>query len=61
MSHLPHALIYAGLCSLPLLIMLPLWLLDAGRPPRNEIIQEQPGDGSEDECDPGPGTLLAAA
>jgi hypothetical protein len=41
--------------------MLPLWLLDAGRPPRNEIIQEQPGDGSEDECDPGPGTLLAAA
>jgi hypothetical protein len=35
MSHVPHALIYAGLCSLPLLIWLPLWLW-AEDEPRND-------------------------
>jgi hypothetical protein len=57
MSHVPHALIYAGLCSLPLLIWLPLWLW-CDDDPRN---QEEPGDGSEDGRDPAPDALPAAA
>ena len=57
MSHIPHALIYAGLCSLPLLIWLPLWLW-CDDDPRN---QEEPGDGSEDGRDPAPDALPAAA
>ena len=26
LSHIPHALVYTGLCALPLLIWLPIWL-----------------------------------
>jgi hypothetical protein len=58
MSHVHHALIYVGLCPLPLLIMLPLWLLDADRAPRNEIAQEQPGD---EEREPDPEALPSLA
>lgn len=43
-AHLPHTLIYAGLCALPLLIWVPLRLW-APETPRNE---EEPGD-----CDDG--------
>jgi len=39
-----HAWLITGLVLLPLLIWVPLWLGDAGREPRNEVTQEQPGD-----------------
>ena len=57
MSHIPHALIYAGLCSLPLLIWLPLWLW-CDDVPRND---EEPADDTEDEREPDLEPLAAAA
>ena len=32
LSHIPHVLVYAGLCSLPLLIWLPIWPRDLDHP-----------------------------
>lgn len=39
-----HTWAVIGLCSLPLLVWIPLWLLDADRPPSNEITHEQGQD-----------------
>ena len=57
-----HVLLYALLCLVPALVLLPLRILD--RHPRNEITDEQdPGDGrpEDDERDPGAGIAPAAA
>lgn len=56
MHPVPHVLLYAALCLLPALILLPLRFLD--REPRNEIRQEQPDD---EDRDPGPAVLPLAA
>lgn len=42
-----HAWAVIGLCSLPLLVWVPLWLLDADRPPDNQVTHEQDGGGAE--------------
>jgi len=52
LAHLPHALIYAGLCSLPLLIWVPLVLWADDHPRR----RDDPPD-----SDDGEGELVAAA
>lgn len=53
-----HTWLIIGLCSLPLLIWIPLRVLDADRPPDNEIRHEQDDDsGRDDDL----GDLLAAA
>ena len=44
LAHLPHALIYVGLCSLPLLIWLPLVLWADDHPRRHD----PPDTGDED-------------
>jgi hypothetical protein len=49
LSHVPHVLVYAGLCSLPLLIWLPLALF-ADDSPRNS--DEPPDTGEEPELLP---------
>lgn len=53
-----HTWLIIGLCSLPLLIVAVLRVLDAGRPPSNEMTQEQ---GDDEEGGRGPGLLPVAA
>lgn len=54
-----HAWAVIGLCLLPLLILLPLWLFDADRPPDNATYHESGAPGGED--GDGDGVALAAA
>lgn len=54
LAHIPHALIYVGLCSLPLLIWLPLvlWADDAPR-------RDDPPDGGDEEGELPPPAVVA--